>query len=147
MEHLDHPSTNQWEARKGWFESHIFHYEELGSYVVGEQASALLAEVESCFCAGAWAAVIIIAFAVVETNLEETNGAPEGQRAVDLLKGHGIEAALTKLRKSRNSLVHTRSGTPALTVDRQWDDRAALEAEARDAVELMFRAFYFEPGT
>jgi hypothetical protein len=47
MEHLEHPMAEQWEIRRRWFESHIFHYEELGSCLVGEQASALLSEVES----------------------------------------------------------------------------------------------------
>jgi hypothetical protein len=123
------------------------HYEELGSYLVGEQASALISEVECCFCAGAWAAVIIVAFAVVETNLRETNGVSGRRRAEELLKGHHFEVALAQLRKRRNALVHTAAGNPVLTVDQQWDDRATLEAEAREAVEFMFRAFYSPAGT
>lgn len=35
----------------------------------------------------------------------------------------------------------------AVTVDQQWANRTDLEAEAREAVTLMFEAFYLSPGT
>lgn len=142
MEHLDHPTAEQWGVRRTWFEDHVFHYEELGSYRVGEQASALISEVESCFCAGAWAAVVILAFAVIEANLQETSESDKHRRAVDLLKAHGFSEAFDELRKRRNSLIHARPDIPAITIDQQWDDRIFLEAEARQAVVLMFQAFY-----
>ncbi len=147
MEHLDHPTADKWETRRTWFEAYIFHYEELGSYLVGEQASAFISEVESCFCAGAWAAVVILAFAVIEANLLETSGSAKRQRAIDLLKDQGFDDAFHKLRKRRNTLIHATPDSPALTIDQQWDDRGSLEAEAREAVELMFRAFYSQAGT
>jgi len=147
MEHLEHPTAEQWEVRRRWFESHIFHYEELGSYLVGEQASALISEVESCFCAGAWAAVVILSFAVVEGNLQETSSSKKRRRSVELLEHQGFGAGYDRLRKRRNSLVHATPESPALTIDQQWDDRASLEAEAREAVVLMFQAFYSQAGT
>jgi hypothetical protein len=51
------------------------------------------------------------------------------------------------MRKRRNALVHPDPDAPALTVDQQWEDRAAMETEARQAVELMFEAFYIGPWT
>lgn len=147
MEHLDHPTAEQWEMRRSWFEAQIFHYEEIGSYLVGEQASALISEVESCFCAGAWAAVVILAFAVIEANLRETSNSAKHHRAIDLFKDQGFDDAFDRLRKRRNTLVHATPDNPALTIDQQWDDRALLEAEARKTVELMFKAFYSQAGT
>lgn len=147
MEYLDHPAAEQWEARRTWFEAYIFHYEELGTYLVGEQASALVSEVQSCFCAGAWAAVVMLAFAVIEANLQETSGSGKRKRAVDLLKSHGFSEAFDQLRKRRNALVHAAPDDPSITIDQQWDDRVSLESEARQAVDLMFQAFYSQAGT
>lgn len=147
MEHLDYPSKASWESRQAWFESHIFKYEEVGSYLVGEQACALLAEVQSCFCAGAWAAVVIVAFAVIEANLQETSGETKYKKAADLLKSNGFDGRFDTLRKRRNALVHASSETPAITVDIQWDSRPVLEQEAREAVALMFEAFYSSVST
>lgn len=147
MEHLDHPSADTWERRRQWFEAHIFKYEEKGSYLVGEQASALISEVQSCFCAGAWAAVIILSFAVIEAKLQETTGSPKKLRAYQLLEAQGFGPRFDVLRKRRNALVHASPDSPAITIDHQWDSRAALEVEAREAVELMFEAFYSQVGT
>jgi hypothetical protein len=35
---------------------------------------------------------------------------------------------------------------PALTVEQQWTERDKLEKEAREAIELMFEAFFLSPG-
>jgi len=88
VEHLDPPPPDQWNKRREWFESFIFDYEESGSYLVGEQASAFICEVQACFCSGAWAATIALAFAVIEANLQETSGASKKQRSIDLLRSY-----------------------------------------------------------
>ncbi|MDO8961072.1 MAG: hypothetical protein Q7V02_03155 [Methylophilus sp.] len=147
MEHLDHSTAELWEARRNWFEAHIFDYEERGSFLVGEQACALIAEVQSCFCSGAWAAVVIVAFAVIEANLQETSGSPKRKRAVELLQENGFRAKFDALRRRRNMLIHATPNQPAITVDDQWDSRQTLELEAREAIELMFEAFYSQIGT
>lgn len=147
MEHLDHPTAEMWEWRRKWFEAHIFEYEEKGSYLVGEQASALISEVQSCFCAGAWAAVIILAFSVIEANLQETGDSSRRLRAVELLEVQGFGPKFGVLRKRRNSLIHATLGNPGITLDHQWESRASLEIEARQAVQLMFEAFYSQIGT
>ena len=73
MQHLEIPDPVVWKARKEWYEKHIFEYEEAGSYLVGEQASALLFDVQSCFCVGAWVSVILVSYSVIEAHLRETN--------------------------------------------------------------------------
>jgi hypothetical protein len=147
MDHLDLPELDDWNARREWFEAHIFEYEERASYLVGEQASALIFEVQSCFCVGAWAAVLILAFAVVEANLSETSGGGKSKRAVELLRDEGFEDDFTELRLRRNSLMHAKPENPAITIDHQYDDRDRLESDARQAVKLMFKAFYSQVGT
>lgn len=148
MEHLELPSFSQWEDRRNWFESHIFRYEEAGSYSVGEQASALISEVQCCFCAGAWVAVVITAQAVMEANLKEVNNIAGHKRAVDLFKENGFGSLeFCNIRQRRNSLVHAKPGNLALTIDEQWDNREELETEARRVVELMFQVFYTEVST
>jgi hypothetical protein len=72
MEHLDCPSHEVWEERRIWFESLNDEISGQGSYLVSEQACALIAEVQSVFCAGAWVAVIILATAVIDAQLRET---------------------------------------------------------------------------
>lgn len=147
MDHLDPPDSEEWNARREWFEAHVFAYEERGSYLVGEQATAMLFEVQSCFCVGAWAAVIILAFAVTEANLAETSTGARRKRAFELLQDHGFTDEFTVLRHRRNYLVHAERDLPAITLDHQYDAREALEVEARGAVELMFKAFYSQVGT
>ena len=149
MDHLDLPSVEDWQQRQDWFQSHIFKYEDdfQGSYLIGEQATALLFEVQCCFCAGAWAAVIILAFTVAEANLSETDASGTRKRAVELLRQNGLEQELDALRKRRNSLIHARRDDAAITLDNQYDDREQLEDEARDAIRLMFKAFYSQVGT
>ena len=143
MDHIEYPTIEQWETRRKWFEEYIYHYEELDSYRVGEQASALISDVQSCFCSGAWVAVIILSFTVIEANIQEICGTSKPQRAVELLKNQGWnDTELDHLRKRRNTLIHATPDRPAITIDKQWDDRCELEIEARKAVELMFLVFY-----
>jgi hypothetical protein len=116
-----------------------------GSYLLSEQACALLAEVQSVFCAGAWAAVKIIAMAVIDAQLRETEIPGFKGNTKELLDAAGANPALQQLRKDRNELVHLRESNPALTVDQQWMSREELEKEARDAVKLMLEAFFIGP--
>jgi len=107
----------------------------------------MLFEVQCCFCAGAWAAVIILAFAVAEANLSETDADAKKKTSVELLRRSGLEKEFEGLRLRRNSLIHARRDGAAITLDNQYDDRSQLEEEARAAVCLMFKAFYSQVGT
>lgn len=147
MEHLEPPERELWESRREWFEGFIFKYEERGSHFVGEQASALISDVQCCFCAGAWISVIVLTFTVIEANLSEITPSSHKTRAVDLLKLYGLDARFDQLRRRRNKLVHATGNAPAVTIDDQWGKRETLEFEAKNAVQLMFEAFYLDVGT
>jgi hypothetical protein len=135
MEHLDHPGEQIWEERRAWFERVAEEACGSGSYLLSEQACALIVEVQAVFCTGAWVSVVILAMAVVDAQLRETE-----EPGFD-----GNTARLVDAVRGRNALVHVDPDKPAITVDRQWSDRAILEQEARDAVLLMFRTFYMSP--
>lgn len=147
MDHLEHPSLDLWEERREWFENLLNEYESVGSYLVSEQACALIAETQSCFCAGAWISVIIITFAVIDAQLRETevpNFRGNSKELIDIL---GFDERFQRLRKRRNRIIHINIDDPAITVDQQWGNRKELEEEARDAIKLMVEAFYSNPGT
>ena len=113
--------------------------------MVSEQACALTADVQAAFCAGAWAAVIIMAMAVIDAALRETEATGFKGNTKRLIDEISTNPGLHKLRKRRNALVHVDTDKPALTVDQQWVDREKLEMEAREAVMLMFETFYIGP--
>ncbi len=146
MNHLEHPTIETWEARRLWFKREGEEAQGEGSYLVSEQACALIAEVQSTFCAGAWAAVIILAAAVIDAQLRETETIGFRGNTAQLINATGGEPALHQLRRRRNALVHVNADNPALTVDQQWTERERLEEEARSAVRLMFRTFFMSPG-
>jgi hypothetical protein len=145
MDHLEHPPLDVWNSRRDWFESTEARTRGEGSYLVSEQACALTADVQACFCAGAWAAVIIVAMAVVDAALRETECPGFKGNTKRLIQAAGANRKLQEVRKRRNALVHVDPDVPGLTVDQQWADRATIEAQAREAVELMFEAFYIGP--
>ncbi len=141
---LEYPSYNAWSKREQFFE-YLFHsYEESGSYLVSEQACALMGEVQVAFCAGAWLSVIVLTVAVIDAQLRETE-LIEGNTK-QILNNLGMHPDFQKLRIRRNALVHLNPENPAITVDQQWANRNELEQEAMKAVKLMFEAFYMNPG-
>jgi glycine/serine hydroxymethyltransferase len=148
VDHLEAPSPELWNKRKLWFESiEKQNRNPLGSYILSEQACALTAEVQATFCAGAWAGTIILVMAVVDASLREVEVPGFKGDSKKLIQEAKANPKLQILRKRRNALVHINSDQPALTVDQQWSDRDKLELEAREAVKLMFEAFYMTPGT
>jgi len=147
MDHLEYPKKEAWEERRRWFESVEEEYRGNDSYLVSEQACALIAEVQSVFCAGAWIAVSILSLSAIDSQLRETESPDFKGNTKKLLTSSGVNPKLQKLRIRRNSLVHIDIDNPAITVDQQWSNRKELEAEAKNAVRLMFEAFYISPGT
>lgn len=147
MDYLDLPTVDFWESRRAWFEQVEEKARGEGSYLLSEQACALTADVQACFCAGAWLGVIVLAASVVDATLREIELPGFTGNSRDLIAQAGADPRLQKLRKRRNSLVHVSQVSAAITVDQQWADRASLESEAREAVTLMFGAFYLTPGT
>lgn len=142
---LEQPSTELWEARRRWFDELSESLAGEGSYFVGEQACALIGEVQTAFCTGAWVAVLVLAMAVVDAQLRETELPGFKGNTQQLLDAVQANPELQRLRERRNAIIHIRSDNPAITLDQQWTNRAELEQEARQAVQLMFEAFYIGP--
>lgn len=144
MEHLDCPSSGEWEHRREWFESVMESAQGSGSYLLSEQGCALTAEAQACFCAGAWIAVVVLCMATIEAQLRGTGSNGGAKKLID-------DAALPddfhRLRQRRNALMHGSHDSDALTVDDQWSSREVLRADAEGAVRLMLRALFLEPGT
>lgn len=147
MEHLELPSESTWDERRDWFEGQISEYQGQGSYLLSEQACALMMEVQSCYCAGAWVAVVVLAYTVIDAQLLETQAPDFEGNSAQLLRHLNFGDEYQQLRLRRNRIVHLRCDQPAITVDQQWGSRQELEAEARAAVKLMLAAFFDAPGT
>jgi hypothetical protein len=145
MDLFEHPSEEIWNERQKLFEKCEEEYRGEGSYIVSDQACALIAEVECVFCAGAWVAVIILTMAVIDAQLRETEVPDFEGNTADLINLAGANQAIHDLRKRRNKLIHIDVNDPAITVDQQWENRDTLESEAREAIELMFETFYIGP--
>jgi hypothetical protein len=145
MDFLEYPNKELWESRRRWFEDLAESSAGGGAYIVSEQACALLGEVQTTFCAGAWVAIIVLAMAVVDAQLRETELPGFKGSTRELLTAVEANPDLQRLREKRNALVHIDPENPAITVDQQWANRDTLEQEARQAIKLMFEAFYIGP--
>jgi hypothetical protein len=138
MDWLEQPSAELWEVRRRWFDVLGESLAGEGSYFVSEQACALIGEVQTAFCAGAWVAVLVLAMAVVDTQLRETELPGFKGNTQQLLDAVRADPGLQRLRERRNAIIHIRPENPTIIVDQQWANRAELEQEARHAVKLMF---------
>jgi hypothetical protein len=145
MNWLDYPSEELWESRRRWFEEMSESYSGEGAYFVSEQACALIGEVQIAFCAGAWIAVIVLAMAVVDAQLRETEVPEFIGNTRQLLIAAEANPELQCLRQRRNAIIHLDPDRPAITVEQQWGNHKELEREAREAIKLMFEAFYIGP--
>lgn len=146
MDHLEPPDESLWASRRIWFEDQISGYEDKGSYLLSEQASALIAEVQSCYCAGAWIAVIVLSFTVIDAQLLETELPGFKGNSKSMLEMLGFGSEYQELRLLRNRIIHLDPERPAITVDQQWSDRAQLQKTAERAIDLMLSAFFSNPG-
>lgn len=147
MNCLEHPNRDLWESRERWFDQVGNSYEGEGSYFVSDQACALILEAQIAFCAGAWVAVTILAIAVVDAQLREAELPGFMGNTKQLITAAEANSDLQRLRQRRNSLLHIDPDNPAITADQQLSNRVVLEEDAKQAVKLMFEAFYMSPGT
>jgi hypothetical protein len=125
MRGLEPPSAASWRSRNDWFWR--AHDINAGPQPLDldPQATALLAELELVFCAGAWASVVILAWTLVE--------------AAERRAAHGDEtpaADVDWLREQRNRLVHVSAAST------EFPDEAALEAMAQGAVRVVFKTLF-----
>ena len=132
MEHLERPAEEVWDERRLWFEEQEAQFARNGARAPSEQACALMIDLQAVFCAGAWAAVVILACAVTEaqggSKRESLPGVPDRE--------------YRWLRALRNRLSHENRNDPELTVEDQWLRRDLWEERARRAVAIAFAALY-----
>ena len=136
MEHLDRPDEITWDERRLWFEAREAEIGRGGAGTLSEQACALMIDLQAAFCAGAWAAVVILAAVIVDAQMREARGGPE----------RPAPAERQWLRRLRNALVHEDPTKPALTLEDHWTGRGEWETYARRAVEAALAALYPAPG-
>jgi hypothetical protein len=122
---LDPPDPKLWRSRATWFQQ--AHDINVPPQAVepGPRAGALLAEIEVAFCAGAWAAVVMLSWAIVEA---EERAHPSDRP----------EADIDWLRERRNALIHA----DPRRQDEPLPDDAQLEAIAQGAVRVAFRSLF-----
>ncbi|WP_340119952.1 hypothetical protein [Pelagibius sp. 7325] len=136
MEHLDRPTEELWDERRLWFEEQDAAHARHGTQSPSEQACALMIDLQAVFCAGAWAAAVILACAVTEA---------QGGSKRESLPGVA-DADYRWLRALRNRLSHENRNDPELTVEDQWLRRDLWEQRARRAVAIAFAALYPAAG-
>jgi hypothetical protein len=85
--------------------------------------------------------------AVVDGQLRETVVPGFSGSTKNLLNEARANPELQQLRQRRNAIIHSDPENPGITVDQHWSNRKELEGEAKNAVKLMFEAFYISPGT
>ena len=120
------PDDEAWRRRAEWFwRAHDINAGPLAP-PPRPRIDALTAELEAVFCAGAWAATVILAWALCELIQREF-----------VQRGHaGDEAPAADydwLRERRNRLIHGNEELP---------DEAELQAWAEGAVRVAFRALF-----
>ena len=148
MAYANIPDTDTWNARERWLqESEESFQHPLASYLLSAQGTYLSRDMDIAFCAGAWVAVIIIAHAVVDAWLRDTE---TGDYKCSSYKLFGEDEEFHWLRKRRNQLVHVSENQTILDeaeLHRIEENYESLEPEARRAIRIAFSVMYASPGT
>jgi hypothetical protein len=148
MEQLECPDFEIWAERKRWFESELEgKLHPLASYLISDQGTALLVDIQSCYCAGAFLSVIILSVSIIDAQLRETEAVDNKIGTAKLLNEYYTGKDINWLRKLRNKYVHVNIDNPSLTIDDQYKNRKQMEIDARRAVQMVFHAFFQSPGT
>lgn len=148
MAYAEIPNSEKWRSRERWLqklEERAQHSD--ASYLLSAQGTFLSRDMDIAFCAGAWAAVIIIAHAVIDAILRDTE---TGDYQCSSQQLFGNDKDLQWLRKKRNLLVHVREDQTTIDeaeLHKIEENYASLEPDARRAVRLVFRVMYGNPGT
>lgn len=131
MRTLAPPDPKLWQSRADWF----WRAHDLNAgprpLDLNPRASLLLAELEAVFCAGAWASVVIVAWALVEA--EERAAARAAAARREELRP---EPDADWLRERRNALVHVGAEPD------ESPDETTLEALAQGAVRVAFKTLF-----
>lgn len=140
------PSIENWEIRSEWCDAQILSRSEHASHLVSEQACALFCEAQTCYCSGAWVAVLILCYTALDAHLREVGTGDYRSDGCRLLNSAGLDVRYQKLRKRRNRLIHVQEGNPSITIDDLWDQSESLEAAAQEAIKLTADVFFMSPG-
>ena len=131
MRTLAPPDPKLWQSRAEWF----WRAHDLNAgprpLDLTPRASLLLAELEAVFCAGAWASVVIVAWALVEAEERAAARAAAVRR-----EEPRPEPDADWLRERRNALVHAGLGPDEVP------DEPALETMAQGAVRVAFKTLF-----
>lgn len=121
---LPPPDPEIWRGRADWFMRAMAANAGPAAPVFGEHAERLLGELEAAFCAGAWAACVMLAFAIAEQAARKRD---DGDPEFDLL------------RERRNALAH--GDANALPSETELEDqaRAAIRISLRALAEAAWR--------
>jgi len=147
LDQIDYPARSVWEPRQKFFDD-IFDFEPRGgAYVIGEQASGLLIDLQAIYCVGAFISVIIIACTVVDAHLREAELDPKFKGGIaKAFETSEYSVDLDWLRRRRNELVHFTDRRPLpISVDEQWSNRQTHEAEANRAIQLVANVLFENP--
>lgn len=149
MDHIEHPSEEDWTRRQEWFEALFDTEKRLGCYLCSEQALGLLIDLQAVYCSGAYVACIILASTIIDTHIRDVELGPDFDG--------GIKAAfetskyfneLEWLRIRRNRLIHFKESKDAsITIDMHYTDRSIHENEAKRAIKMVADILYENPGT
>lgn len=132
MDQLERPGELTWDERRAWFEEQEAMHAVAGAPSPSEQACALMIDLQAVFCTGAWAAAVILAYAIAEAQSSRRGSRPDGVS----------EGDWKWLRALRNRLVHENPGQAAFTVEDQWMRRDLWQERARRGVAVAFAALY-----
>ena len=147
MEQLDCPSLEIWEQRRQWFERCLDEVQHpFANYIVSDHATALLVELQACYCVGAGVSVIILSISIIDAQLRETEAGDGRIGTAKLLNEYYGGDEINWLRKLRNKYVHIDIDSPALKVDDQYLKRKELETDATKAIKMVIRSFFQSPG-
>jgi hypothetical protein len=133
------------ESRESWFsQTHEAERKHFSALHLSSHGLLLQLDIRRAFVAGAWASAIVMAQAVIEATIRDLGTKDYEMKAKQLFKGN---PELERIRSLRNELLHPQMpGTPSLIWVLPNGDysacHAALEGDAKQAIQLMFRAIY-----
>lgn len=150
MDQIEFPLEELWHQRRDWFEN-LFDIEKRagGGYLVGEQATGLLVDLQAAYCAGAFIACVIIGCTILDSHIRETEAGPDFDGGIEAAFNlSDFRADLDWLRKCRNRLVHFKEGKGlAISVEDHFDNRNRHEQDAKRTITLVASVFFENPWT
>ena len=132
-------------TRRLWLSrAHARYRDDWSELLLSSTGLMLQMDVERAFVAGAWAAVIVLAQAVVEATIRDLVTQDYDEKAASVFQGN---KRLERIRALRNELVHpkpfgSRSLIWRIAGGGYAENHAALEDDAKHAIELMLYVIY-----